>query len=56
MKITDDQKTKLAAIREEGNKKMEEAMAALRGGGGGGDAGDIREKMMECAKNWATRP
>ena len=50
LKISDDQKTKLVAIREEGNKKMEEAMSALRGGGGGGDAGDIRQKMMDMRK------
>lgn len=50
LKISDDQKTKLAAVREEGNKKMEEAMAALRGGGGGGDAGEIRQKMMDMRK------
>jgi hypothetical protein len=50
LKISDDQKTKLAAVREEGNKKMEEAMQALRGGGGGGDAGDIRQKMMNMRK------
>ena len=50
LKISDDQKTKLVAVREEGNKKMEEAMAALRGGGGGGDAGDIRQKMMDMRK------
>ena len=50
LKISDDQKTKLVAVREEGNKKMEEAMAALRGGGGGGDAGDMRQKMMDMRK------
>lgn len=50
LKISDDQKVKLVAVREEGNKKMEEAMAALRGGGGGGDAGDMRKKMMDMRK------
>jgi DNA-binding MarR family transcriptional regulator len=50
LKISDDQKVKLVAVREEGNKKMEEAMAALRGGGGGGDAGEIRKKMMDMRK------
>ncbi len=50
LKISDDQKTKLVAVREEGSKKMEEAMQALRGGGGGGDAGDIRQKMMDMRK------
>ena len=52
LKISDDQKTKLAAVREEGNKKMEEAMQALRGGGGGGggDLGDVRKKMMDMRK------
>ena len=50
LKITDDQKTKLAAIREEGGKKVEEAMQALRGGGGGGDAGEIRQKLMAMRK------
>lgn len=50
LKISDDQKTKLVAVREEGSKKMEEATQALRGGGGGGDAGDIRQKMMDMRK------
>lgn len=50
LKINDDQKAKLVAVREEGSKKMEEAMQALRGGGGGGDAGDIRQKMMDMRK------
>jgi len=50
LKISDEQKTKLIEVREEGSKKMEEAMAALRGGGGGGDAGDMRKKMMDMRK------
>ena len=37
-------------IRDEGSKKMEEAMQALRGGGGGGDAGEIRQKLMAMRK------
>ncbi len=50
LKISDEQKTKLVAIRDEGGKKMEEAMQALRGGGGGGDAGEIRQKLMAMRK------
>ena len=50
LKISDDQKVKLVAIRDEGSKKMEEAMQALRGGGGGGDAGEIRQKLMAMRK------
>lgn len=48
LKITDDQKQKLIAVREEGNKKMEEAMQSLRSGGG--DQGEIRQKMMGMRK------
>lgn len=48
LKITDDQKGKLVAIREEGGKQMEEAMQSLRGGGG--DAGEIRQKIMAMRK------
>ena len=48
LKIKDDQKEKLVAIREEGGKKMEEAMQSLRGGGG--DAGEMRQKIMAMRK------
>ena len=48
LKITDDQKQKLAAVREEGAQKIEEAMQSLRGGGG--DAGEIRQKIMGMRK------
>jgi len=41
---------KLADIREEGNKLIEEAMQALRGGGGGGDAGEARRKLGAMRK------
>lgn len=50
LKITDEQKKKLADIREEGNKLIEEAMQALRGGGGGGDAGEARRKLGAMRK------
>lgn len=50
LKISDEQKQKLIAVREEGNKLMEEAMQNLRGGGGGGDAGEMRRKMMAMQK------
>ncbi len=50
LKITDEQKQKLADIREEGNKLIEQAMQALRGGGGGGDAGEARRKMGAMRK------
>jgi hypothetical protein len=43
--ISDEQKQKLANIREEGNQAMQEAFQKLRGGGG--DQGDIRKKMTE---------
>jgi hypothetical protein len=45
LKISDEQKQKLADIREEGTQAMQEAFQKLRAGGG--DQGDIRKKMME---------
>jgi hypothetical protein len=48
LKINDEQKQKLIAVRDEGAKKMEEAMQSLRGGGG--DAGEIRQKIMGMQK------
>jgi len=48
LKITDEQKAKLADIREEGNKLIEQAMQSLRGGGG--DAGEMRKKMGAMRK------
>jgi Spy/CpxP family protein refolding chaperone len=50
LKISDEQKQKLADVREEGNKLIEQAMQALRGGGGGGDAGELRKKMGAMRK------
>jgi Spy/CpxP family protein refolding chaperone len=50
LKITDEQKQKLADVREEGNKLIEQAMQALRGGGGGGDAGEARRKLGAMRK------
>lgn len=49
LKITDEQKQKLADIREEGNKAMQEAIEGLRGGGG--DQGQIREKLGKLRKD-----
>lgn len=43
LKLSDEQKEKLAAIREEGNAAMQEAFGKLRAGGGA--QGEIREKM-----------
>jgi len=48
LKITAEQKTKLEAIREEGNAAMEAAIQGLRAGGG--DQGEIREKMSKLRK------
>lgn len=48
LKITDDQKTKLTAIREEGNDAIQKAFEGLRAGGG--DQGQIRKKMGELRK------
>ncbi|HTM56289.1 MAG TPA: hypothetical protein VL175_19825 [Pirellulales bacterium] len=48
LKITDDQKKKLADIREEGAKKLEETMQSLRSSGG--DQGEIRQKIMGMRK------
>lgn len=48
LKITDEQKQKLADVREEGNKLLEEAMKSLRSGGG--DAGEARKKMGAMRK------
>jgi len=45
LKITDEQKEKLAEVREEGSQALQEAFQKLRGGGG--DQGDIRKKMTE---------
>lgn len=43
LELSDDQKKKLAEIREEGNAAIQEAMQSLRAGGGA--QGEIREKM-----------
>lgn len=43
LELSDDQKKKLADIREEGNAAIQEAMQNLRAGGGA--QGEIREKM-----------
>lgn len=48
LKITDEQKQKLADVREEGNKLLEQAMQALRSGGG--DIGEARRKMGAMRK------
>jgi len=45
LKITDQQKEKLADVREEGSEAMQQAFQKLRGGGG--DQGAIRKTMME---------
>ncbi len=43
LELTDEQKKKLAEIREEGTAAMQEAIGELRSGGSG--QGEIREKM-----------
>ncbi len=48
LKLTDEQKKKLAEVRDEGLKAMEEAMQGLRAGGG--DLGKLREKMGDIRK------
>jgi hypothetical protein len=53
LKISDAQKQKLADVREEGNKIIEQAMQALRGGGG--DAGELRRKMGSMRKELADK-
>jgi Spy/CpxP family protein refolding chaperone len=45
LKLTDEQKKQLEAIREEGNAAMQEAFSSLRSGGG--DQGEIRKKMAK---------
>lgn len=46
--INDDQKKKLADVREEGNAAMQQVLQKLREGGG--DQGEIRNKMGELRK------
>jgi hypothetical protein len=46
--INDDQKKKLADVREEGNAAMQQVLQKLREGGG--DQGEIRKKMGELRK------
>jgi hypothetical protein len=48
LKLTDDQKTKLVDIREEGNAAIQEAFQSLRAGGG--DQSEIRKKMGDLRK------
>jgi Spy/CpxP family protein refolding chaperone len=51
LKLTEDQKKKLSAIRDEAARQLEEALKPLLGGGGGGgDLGDIRTKMEAMRK------
>lgn len=51
LKLTDDQKKKLTAVRDEAAEKLEEALKPLLGGGGaGGDLGDLRTKMETLRK------
>jgi hypothetical protein len=48
LKISDDQKEKLADIREQGNEAIQKVFQKLREGGG--DQGDIRKKITEFRK------
>jgi len=48
LKLTDEQKKKLATVREQGNEAMQKAFEGLRTGGG--DQGDIRKKMGDLRK------
>ncbi len=48
LKLTDEQKKKLADLREERTKAMEEAFQGLRAGGG--DLGEVRKKIGEIRK------
>lgn len=47
LKLTDEQKEKIAAAKKELDTKRTEAMRAAFGGGGGGGGGNMREKMQE---------
>ncbi len=49
LKISDEQKAKLAEVREQGNEAMQKALEELRGGGG--DQGNLREKMAQMRKD-----